>query len=539
MKNKQELAQTLSENLDRVDEALLQQAHQIDTAEKFHALDGKQKKIRFTKDRPVTTFHRATAVAVSLAVALALAFGVFALAQKIPGLWGPDPTNPPLTQPPGTTQTTAPTTEPNYTTMPTDPTVPTSPSDPIESNPSGICGENATWEFDPTTGTLTISGTGEMDASLFATWNNYSHRITTLIIEDGITTIGGFRTLSKLTTVQISDSVHTLLSYAFAGCTQLSSVSLPNSITHISEYAFFGCTALTNITLPTGLLSIDACAFQKCTALVDVSLPEGLLHIGESAFYNCGFQTFTIPSTVTSLDNTVFMSCPNLKYIVIPAGVTHMGSQVLAYNDSLTAIFCEATEPQENWSRSWNSDSKPVYFAHQWTYQDGIPVLNGVGIQGSCGENATWHFRDDTLIISGTGNMFDYTEADPAPWLDYRSSIKHIEVSEGVQSIGDYAFSSLSNLTSVQLSDGLLTIGDYAFQDCWILKTIEIPDSVTAIGQRVLRNCRRMESISLPDGLSELGCYAFDSCYDLKDIVIPGKLTELSEGVFYMYSVVT
>ena len=157
MKNKQELAQSLSEHLDRVDESLLQHAHQIDTAEKFHALDGKQKKIRFTKDRPVTTFHRATAVAVSLAVALALAFGVFALAQIIPGLWGPDPTNPHLTQPPGTTQTD-PTTEPTQTTVPTEPTEPTDPTEPIIPNPSGTCGENATWEFDPATGTLTISG---------------------------------------------------------------------------------------------------------------------------------------------------------------------------------------------------------------------------------------------------------------------------------------------------------------------------------------------------------------------------------------------
>lgn len=481
MKNKQEHAQLLAEALDQVDDSMLQQAMEVDTAEKFHTLDGNMKKVRFAKDRPVATFHRVAAIAACLAVALTITFGGIALAKYLDGFFaGPDPTGPlPATQPPGTTQTTA----------PTEPTPTTKPSEPVEPNLSGTCGENATWEFDPATGTLTISGSGEMELPLTAPWISYKDLITTLIIEDGITAIGGFGYLSALTFVQIPDSVHTLLEKAF---------------TH-------------------------------CTALIDISLPEGLLRIESSAFYKCSFETITIPSSVTFLGNLSFMHCANLRYVVIPVSVTSMGSQVFDYNDNLTAIFCEVAEANENWSHSWSGNyvPTPVYYGHQWTYQDGIPILNGIGIQGNCGEQITWQFQVDTLIISGTGHMFDYTDTDPAPWYTYQKFIKHIEMSEGILSIGNYAFAGLTVLKTVHFSNDLVSIGDYAFRKCGGLNTVEITPSVTAIGEGAFHTCRRLESVSLPNGLTSLGRYAFYDCTDLCAITLPASLTELSEGTFY------
>ena len=41
----------------------------------------------------------------------------------------------------------------------------------VAENPSGKCGENLNWVFDSETGTLTITGSGNMD--------NYSNRLQT------------------------------------------------------------------------------------------------------------------------------------------------------------------------------------------------------------------------------------------------------------------------------------------------------------------------------------------------------------------------
>ena len=77
-------------------------------------------------------------------------------------------------------------------------------------SPSGKCGNNVTWSLDQSTGVLTISGTGDMynyqvadtdwnpyeyDLSTYtystnAPWWNYRNQIKSVIIEDGVTSIG-------------------------------------------------------------------------------------------------------------------------------------------------------------------------------------------------------------------------------------------------------------------------------------------------------------------------------------------------------------
>ena len=56
----------------------------------------------------------------------------------------------------------------------------------------GTCGDNLTWSLDTDTGVLTISGTGEMQNYSSGTTPWYGHRssIQTVIIGDGVTSIG-------------------------------------------------------------------------------------------------------------------------------------------------------------------------------------------------------------------------------------------------------------------------------------------------------------------------------------------------------------
>lgn len=93
---------------------------------------------------------------------------------------------------------------------------------------SGTCGENLTWTLDEN-GTLTISGKGKMDdwggAYNFndVPWHSYCSNVTTVIICDGISSIGrnSFRMCSNLTKVEISNTVTSVGSYAFQGCSSL------------------------------------------------------------------------------------------------------------------------------------------------------------------------------------------------------------------------------------------------------------------------------------------------------------------------------
>ena len=124
---------------------------------------------------------------------------------------------------------------------------------------SGSCGENVTWAFDEVNGTLTISGTGDMEnyGAYSMPWYGYQNQITAVVIEPGVTTIG--------------DS-------AFEYCL-LTSVSIPDSVTAIGDNAFYDCYKLTGLRLPDSICEIGECVFAN-TGIVEIVLPEGIAPVG-------------------------------------------------------------------------------------------------------------------------------------------------------------------------------------------------------------------------------------------------------------------
>lgn len=65
--------------------------------------------------------------------------------------------------------------------------------------------------------------------------------------------------------------------------------------------------------------------------------------------------------------------------------------------------------------------------------------VNATETSGKCGDNLTWTLDGNTLTISGTGPMYDYSEENLAPWRNV-SDLRTVIIEEGVTSIGAYAF---------------------------------------------------------------------------------------------------
>ena len=166
---------------------------------------------------------------------------------------------------------------------------------------SGSCGDNVTYTFVSSTGTLTIQGSGAMEdyySSSDTPWNSYRTNIKTVIIEEGVTSIG---------------------SRAFVGCSSLSSVTIPNSVTSIGEYAFSGCSGLTSVTIPNSVTSIGSGAFRNCLGLTSVTIPNSVTTIGENAFIYCsGLTSVTIGNSVTSIGESAFSGCSGLQKVIVP-----------------------------------------------------------------------------------------------------------------------------------------------------------------------------------------------------------------------------
>ena len=137
---------------------------------------------------------------------------------------------------------------------------------------TGITGD-CTWTFDDTTGTLTISGNGAIGND--QSWSEYMSSITSIVIEDGITSIANyaFCDCSSLESVTLSESVTTIGNYAFTGCSSLKSVTLPASVTKIGNAAFYGCSSLDTVNyLGTSAPSVGSYAFIGSNLMV-VNVP--------------------------------------------------------------------------------------------------------------------------------------------------------------------------------------------------------------------------------------------------------------------------
>ena len=208
---------------------------------------------------------------------------------------------------------------------------------------SGTCGDNLTWKLDDG-GTLTISGKGAMTGwvdSDFAPWKTYSNTINKVVIQPGVTSIGGhaFSKCKNLTSITIPEGVTSIGISAFLDCFNLTSITIPKGVTSIELSTFQGCSSLTSITIPEGVTSIGVYAFQECSSLTSITIPEGVTSIEDGVFYKCSsFTSITIPEGVTRIGSSAFEGCSSLTSITIPEGVTSIGSSAFWDCFNLTSI---------------------------------------------------------------------------------------------------------------------------------------------------------------------------------------------------------
>ena len=160
----------------------------------------------------------------------------------------------------------------------------------------------------------------------------------------------------------------------------------------------------------------------------------------------------------------------------------------------------------------------------------------GIIDSGTYGGNLTWKLTEaGTLIISGTGAMKNCSyrnEEDEIPWYSYRSFIRRAVIANSVTSIGDYAFSGCSSLTSATIPNSVTSIGRDAFYYCNSLTSVIIPDSVTSIGNEAFYRCGSLTSVTISDSVTSIGDYAFSDCSSLTSVTIPNSATSIGGGAF-------
>lgn len=191
----------------------------------------------------------------------------------------------------------------------------------LQDNTNGTCGaagheNDVTWNFNPYTNTLTISGTGAMpdyDEEDPHPWNRLRNEALSLVVEDGITYIGdyAFTALWNLSYVSVSNSVEYIGELGLEETQWFQ--NQPDGLIYLGNilYQYKGGADNVHITIKDGTLGIAGNAFDggriKMSSLI---LPASLRTIGPYSFYHCDIMTsVTIPANVYLINRDAFNCC--------------------------------------------------------------------------------------------------------------------------------------------------------------------------------------------------------------------------------------
>lgn len=318
-------------------------------------------------------------------------------------------------------------------------------------------GDKVWVDFDYSTGTATVSGTGAMWDYMDDGWdskgdnqnpfskirypyNNIS--IKKIIISDGITNIGNYFLYDyaddyNAVEVLLGSSVKKIGKYAFSNC-NINAIILPDGLEELGDNSFAGC-ALREVTLPESIKSIGYNCFSGCYPLKKVILPDSLTNIPYRMFSSCdNLEKIILPSKLKILGERAFFSCRKLTGVILPSTLETLGVGAFQGCNSLTEITLPSSL----------KDVEEDGFELSEAFFDCIN-LKKVNIEQGFSANIP-------------GRMFGNCKF-----------LTEIAIPENVPYIGFSVFSNCNRLTTIRINGAKTKISSNAFRDCKNLNIIE------------------------------------------------------------------
>lgn len=267
--------------------------------------------------------------------------------------------------------------------------------------------------------------------------------------------------------------------------------------------------------------------------------------------YRHDIKSIKVSDGITSFGNYSFGSCSRCEVVEIPESVESIGIPNFAYA-SRPYVYYGGSE------QKWNSIG--YVDRAEWGYGDVISFDKADASlykSGSVGSNITWElYNDGVLKVNGAGAMPDFSETTKPSWMDYADKIKYVDIAEGIENVGAYAFANSSKLITVKIPTTVKVISNHSFYKCANLKAAAVRKGsvLTTVEAFAFGYCPELIHINVGRFANEIGSdaftecsglnyfdfykvkkigeNAFQGCVSLKEATIPFGVTILYDGTF-------
>ena len=359
---------------------------------------------------------------------------------------------------------------------------------------SGTCGaegsaDSVKWNFNSSTGTLTISGTGKM--------SNLNNSTETENISDGAGTYPWANLKDSITNIVIADGVTSIGSKAFIAYTNVTSVNIGKDVSEIGVGALSQLSACTtfNVSSENSNFTTDATG-----ALFDHSKTKLIA-------FPCGSSatTYEIPNTVTTISYGAFSRAASLTTITIPesSSLSTIGYGAFAFTTALETVNVIPARVETIGDIPFaQSGVKYIYCADKDTKDRIQNKVNGLLVDVL--------LPDETPAIEFTDNGYTYRIDDGKALLvsapkneatpTVPSGVTYQGATYPVTGIWKGAFAISLDWTEANSS---------ADKRNEKITSVVLPDSVTQIGERAFYFCKNLSKITIQANTVSIDYLAF------------------------------
>ena len=327
-------------------------------------------------------------------------------------------------------------------------------------------------------------------------------------------------------------------SYAFADCENLDMMSLTQKVDTIQEGAFWGCSNIKLVIMPNDLKKLEKDAFPLATSFVwryskneyeveDEAIDDafwtgrtGTMYVPDTDKWNCIIQQ--LDEKKITWTKRIAVSADNIVYCQVAA---EDGSISEEYWEDLEYDTVCRFDTEGTITFVGNGEDGEVCIPNEIRKASVKKLIlknNNIILGEICNEYMNLYSVEmeveNSLILEKcfknlkklqTVRITGQTTFEEGCFYGC-SSLKKLEISGVVRSIGDRAFEGCTSLTQVNIK--AVEIGKRAFFGCENLKSVELPVYTSKIKQDAFGNCPLLQTIVLPEKLSYVGLGNFTAC---------------------------